>query len=82
MKSNITQNEMELLKAIINTKRELNLANKNFETAEDGLIDYYSYQIKANKSKLDYLIKKVKQKGLEVDMINNIEVLLGQTKVI
>lgn len=76
------QNEIELLKSIIETKRELFIANKNFEVAEDDLIDYYSYQIKANKAKLDYLIKEVKTKGLAVDMINSLEIGLEQTKAI
>lgn len=76
------QNEIELLKSITETKRELFIANKNFEVAEDDLIDYYSYQIKANKAKLDYLIKKVKTKGLAVDMINSLEIGLEQTKAI
>mgnify|MGYP000365196034 FL=1 len=76
------QNEIELLKSITETKRELFIANKNFEVAEDDLIDYYSYQIKANKAKLDYLIKEVKTKGLAVDMINSLEIGLEQTKAI
>ena len=68
------QNEIELLKCILETKRELTVANKNFEVAEEDLIDYYSYQIKANKAKLDYLIKEVKQRGIAVDMINNLQI--------
>ena len=76
------QNELELLKSILATKRELIVANKNFETAETELVDYYSYQIKASKAKLDYLIKLVKQKGISVDMINNLKIGLVETKVI
>lgn len=34
---------------------------------KDGLIDYYSYNIKAYQAKLDYLIKIAKSRGLEVD---------------
>ena len=79
---NKKNNEIELLKSILDTKRELTIANKNFETAEDELIDYYSYQIKASKSKLDYLIKQVKQKGIAVDMINNLQIGLEQTEAI
>ena len=75
-------NEMELLKSILITKRDLSVASKNFESAEEELVDYYSYQIKANKSKLDYLIKQVKIKGIEVDMINNLQIGLGDTRVI
>lgn len=76
------QKEIELLKCIRDAKRELNTANKNFETAEAELIDYYAYQIKAEKAKLDYLIKKVKNIGIKVDIINNIEILLEETKAI
>ena len=43
---------------------KLQNARKNFEYAEDGMIDYYIYQIKANQSKLDYLIKLAKKKGV------------------
>ena len=67
--------EMELLKCIIDTKRELAVANNNFEIAKDKeLVDYYSYQIKATKSKLDYLIKQIKTKGIAVDMVNNLQI--------
>ena len=79
---NKKENEIELLKSILDAKRELVLANKNFESAEEELVDYYSYQIKASKAKLDYLIKQVKQKGIVVDMINNLQIGLEQTKAI
>ena len=32
----------ELIISLINAKKDLNLANKNFETAEEGLVDYYT----------------------------------------
>ena len=76
------KNEKELLKSILITKGDLNLASRNFESAEEELVDYYSYQIKANKSKLDYLIKQVKIKGIEVDMINNLQIGLEDIRVI
>ena len=76
------QKETELLKSIIIAKQELAIANKNFEGAEEDLIDYYSYQIKATKAKLNYLIKQVKQKNLKLDMINNLEIHLNETKAI
>ena len=56
--------EIELMQNIIETKEKLQNARKNFEYAEDGMIDYYIYQIKANQSKLDYLIKLAKKKGV------------------
>lgn len=67
------EKKLELIISIIKTKRELESNNKNFEYAEEGLIDYYSYQIKADQAKLSYLIKIAKVKGIELDMIGDIE---------
>ena len=58
------EREIELMQNIIETKEKLQNARKNFEYAEDGMIDYYIYQIKANQSNLDYLIKLAKKKGV------------------
>lgn len=66
------QSNSELIISILKTKRELEMANGNFEFAENELIDYYAYQIKANKSKLDYLMKKAKKQGIALDMVNEI----------
>ena len=62
----------DLIVNILKTKMELNL-NKNFEFAEAELIDYYLYQIKANQSKLDYLIKKAKESNIELSNIEKIK---------
>lgn len=64
------EKDLELIVSVLKTKQELDLAHKNFEFAEDGLIDYFSYQIKANQTKLDYLMKKARKKGIALDMIN------------
>lgn len=65
--------DLELIKSVIKTKRELEIANINFNIAEEELIDYYSYQIKANKAKLSYLIKEAKQRGYELNMIDGLK---------
>jgi len=65
------EKEIELIKTIIKTREELKRDNRNFEYARDDLVDYYTYQIKANQAKLDYLIKLAKAKGIQVDMIND-----------
>lgn len=70
------EKEVELIRTIIKTKEEIKVANRNFEYAQDDLVDYYIYQIKANQAKLNYLIKLAKTKGLEVDMINDIKFTL------
>ena len=67
------EKEIELIKTIIRTREELKMNDRNFEDAKDDLIDYYTYQIKANQAKLDYLIKIAKTNGIEVDMINEIK---------
>ena len=66
--------DIELIKSIIKAKKDLNSANKNFEYAEGELIDYYLYQIKANQSKLNYLLKKAKKNGLILDRIDEIAI--------
>ena len=64
------EKEIEFLQTIIETKEMLKMAISNFEYAEDELIDYYTYQIKAHQSKLDYLIKFAKQKGIVINRID------------
>ena len=75
------QKENELLNCILNTKDDLIVANRNFEEAEDDLIDYYSYQIKANKAKFNYLIKQIKKKNINIDMVNNLEIALEKQDI-
>ena len=59
---------------IIKTKKDLHSARKNFEYVDSqDLVDYYIYQIKANQSKLDYLIKLAKSRGIISNIINEIE---------
>ena len=67
------EREIELIKNIIKTRKELKNVDKNFEYAQDDLVDYYIYEMKANQAKLNYLIKMAKMKGITVDMINDIK---------
>ncbi len=69
--------EVELIESILKTKRDLDVSSKNFEQAEGDLIDYYLYQIKANKAKLDYLIKEVKQKGYSLNVIDELKIRIS-----
>lgn len=68
------EKEIELMVSIVKAKKELEVANRNFEYAQDDLIDYYTYQIKATRAKFDYLLKKAKEKGLALDMIEQIDI--------
>ena len=70
------ERERELMQNIIETKENLKIARSNFEYAEDNMIDYYIYQIKANQSKLDYLIKIAKQKGIVLSRDNEVKLRL------
>ena len=70
------QKEFELMQTIIETKELLKVARSNFEYAEDDLIDYYAYQKKAHQSKLDYLIKIAKRKGIVLSRINELKTRL------
>lgn len=67
------EKESELIANIVKTREDLKKANRNFEYAQEELVDYYIYQIKAMQAKLDYLIKLAKSKGITVDMIKEIE---------
>lgn len=66
------EKESELIENIVKTREDLKKANRNFEYAQEELVDYYIYQIKAMQAKLDYLIKLAKSKGITVDMIKEI----------
>lgn len=66
------EKRIELLISVLKAKKELDVASKNFEYAENELIDYYVYQIKASKTKLDFLMNSAKENGISLDMINEI----------
>lgn len=72
--------ELELLKSILNAKEELKQLNKNFEYADKEMVDYYTYEMKANQSKLDYLIRFAKNNGISLDMMEAIKIKLYMEK--
>ena len=74
------EKRLELIISVIKTRNDLDNARKNYEFAEDSLIDYYLYEIKANQSKLDYLINKAKKMGIELDLASSF--VLKNTKAI
>ena len=63
----------DLIMTILKTKMELNVNIKNYEYAEPEQIDYHLYQIKANKAKLNYLIKEAKEKKIELSSVEKIK---------
>ena len=55
----------ELVKNLKIAQAEFETAVNNYEFAnEPELVDYYTYNIKATETKYQYLLKKVKEKGL------------------
>ena len=64
LEPNDTERKLQLLNVIAKTRSDLNKAHINFEYANDELIDFYSYQIKALQSKLDYLTRVAKNKKI------------------
>ena len=71
------QEEMNrmLIQSILHTNNMIEVARKNYEFAEGELIDYYLYEMKANQSKLNYLIKKSKKNGIELDRIQKLQMI-------
>lgn len=65
---------LELICSIFRTQNELINATNNYDYVDGDLIDYYSYQIKATKSKLDYLLKSAKSRGIVIDRLKQIEI--------
>lgn len=67
------EKKYQLIYTILLTREELNKAHKNFEYAEGDLIDFYTYQIMALQSKLDYLTKVAKVQNVDYNFpYNNI----------
>lgn len=63
---NFSEEELdkEIIKGILEAKTELLNAHNNFNHAENELIDYYTYKIKSEQAKIDYLLKQAKNKKL------------------
>ncbi len=60
------QKNADLLKNIKIVKETLNNMYNNMQLADSDLMDYFAYQIKAEESKYNYLIRQAKQKNLNV----------------
>lgn len=70
------EKEEEILKNIVRVRENLKILNRNFEFADINMIDYYAYELKANQSKLDYLIRFAKNNGISLDMLEAIKIKL------
>lgn len=61
---NDLEKDSELLQSISSVKNTLGNMYNNLQFADSDLIDYYTYQIKAEEAKYNYLIKQAKKKKL------------------
>ena len=71
------EKKAELIRSIVHAKKDYERASLNYEYAEGELIDYYLYEMKASQAKLNYLLKKAKQKNLLINMLDQIEIIKG-----
>ena len=60
------ERDQELLDTIKFVKKNLGNMYNNLQYADSDLIDYYTYQIKAEEAKYNYLIKQAKKKKLNI----------------
>ena len=60
------EKDIELVETIKNIKKSLANMYNNLQYADSDLIDYYTYQIKAEEAKYNYLIKQAKKKKIEI----------------
>lgn len=58
------ENDSDLLNNINLVKNNLSNIYNNIQFADSDLIDYYTYQIKAEEAKYNYLIKQAKKRKL------------------
>ena len=63
--------DRSIIQSILESQKKLKIAHQNFEYANGDLIDYYSYQIKSEQAKIDYLLKQAKNKKLVLDTLNS-----------
>ena len=60
------EKDKELIQAIKDIKKSLTNMYNNLQYADSDLIDYYTYQIKAEEAKYNYLIKQAKKKKINI----------------
>ncbi len=63
---NDEEKNVELLNNIHVVKNALTNMYNNLQFADSDLIDYYTYQIKAEEAKYNYLIKQAKKRNLNI----------------
>ena len=64
IEKNDEEKNKELIDEIKRNKKKMEEIYNNLRYADSDLIDYYTYQIKAEESKYNYLIKQAKKKKI------------------
>lgn len=54
------EHNQDLLKELENSRKRLETFHENMNFAQDNLVDYYTYQIKAEEAKYGYLLRQIK----------------------
>ena len=60
------EKDEELLEVIKCVKNNLSNMYNNLQYADSDLIDYFTYQIKAEEAKYSYLLKQAKKRNLNI----------------
>lgn len=66
VEKNDLEKDEELIQSIKHVKTSLGNMYNNLQFADGDLVDYYTYRIKAEEAKYDYLIKQAKEKNLNI----------------
>jgi len=65
VRTELTDDEQEILEAVQQAKEEWVEASANFDYVhEEMLVDYYTYKLKACESRYAYFVRLAKEKGL------------------
>ena len=64
---NDEEQDRELIQSLQGVKNTLLNMHNNLQYAENELVDYYAYQIKAEEAKYNYLLKIAKKRNLKVN---------------
>ena len=61
-----SDNDSELLQAVVQAQREWETAKKIFETVTDpDLVDYAIYRVQAAQKRYTYLLRQAKEEGIQ-----------------
>ncbi len=63
---NEEEKDEEILESLKQVKDTLTNMHNNMQFASSDLIDYYTYQIKAEEAKYSYLLKEAKKRDLNI----------------